>query len=331
MATPRVTIDQLPMQASLEDTNELIVQDSGVTKKLSGLALRNTSSDALLAHINDPTDAHDASAISATPSAAGINGPDVQAQLGQLATLADAGVTQTEGDARYLQLAGGTVSGTLTTTSAIAATGGLTSAGPTVVPTPTLATQATTKGYVDAVDVLKADKTYVDAADALKADKSYVDAQDATKVDKTYVDAADSLKADTVYVDAQDATKADKARTITTVAPLIGGGDLSADRTLAISSAQTSNVGVIQLATQAEVNTGTNAVKAVVPSTLRTSSDARYLQLSGGTVTGPLTANFLTVPIASYFQGTPPDCSVAPTGSSHLTRRITSTPRWRDG
>ena len=34
MATPRVTIDALPEQTVPEDTNLLVIQDSGVTKKM---------------------------------------------------------------------------------------------------------------------------------------------------------------------------------------------------------------------------------------------------------------------------------------------------------
>ena len=307
MATPRVTIDQLPEQTALEDSNMLIVQDSGVTKKLPASTLRAITSDALTAHINDPTGAHPASAISTTPSAAGINGPDVQAQLGQLATLADAGVTQTEGDARYLQLAGGTVSGTLTTTSALAANGGLTSAGPTVVPTPTLATQATTKGYVDAVDVLKADKTYVDAADALKADKTYVDAQDATKVDKTYVDAADSLKADKVYVDAADALKADRTyvdaqdATKASITYVDSADALKADKTYVDSQDATkATIAYVDNkdATKADITyvNSADALKAdktYVDAQLATKmtpaqADTAYVNVNGDTLTGPL-------------------------------------------
>ena len=85
MATPRVTIDQLPIQAAPEDTNEIVVQDAGVTKRLTLGVLQSVPQPALTAHINNPTDAHDASAISATPAGAGIDGANVQAQLGQLA------------------------------------------------------------------------------------------------------------------------------------------------------------------------------------------------------------------------------------------------------
>lgn len=48
------------------------------------------------------------------------------------------------------------------------------------------------------------------------------------------------------------------ARTISTTAPLTGGGDLSANRTLAVSAASTSAAGVVELATNAEALTGTS-------------------------------------------------------------------------
>jgi hypothetical protein len=44
------------------------------------------------------------------------------------------------------------------------------------------------------------------------------------------------------------ASKVDTTRTISTTAPLTGGGDLSANRTLAVSDASTSAKGVVQLA-----------------------------------------------------------------------------------
>lgn len=55
------------------------------------------------------------------------------------------------------------------------------------------------------------------------------------------------------------------SRTISTTAPVTGGGDLSADRTIAVSAASTSAKGVVELATDKETGTG------VVP----TGSDTR--------------------------------------------------------
>lgn len=58
------------------------------------------------------------------------------------------------------------------------------------------------------------------------------------------------------------------SRTISTTAPLTGGGDLSANRTLAISTATTSAIGAVQLATTTEVQTGTDTAKAVTSAAL---------------------------------------------------------------
>ena len=132
MATPRVTIDQLPEQAAAEDTNYVIVQDEGITKKMSMATLKNVTSTPLAAHINATVDAHDATAISAVASGVGVDSATVQGQLSQLATLADAAVTQAEGDARYVNLTGDTMT------------------GPLVLPgAPTVDLHAATKKYVD--------------------------------------------------------------------------------------------------------------------------------------------------------------------------------------
>lgn len=70
-------------------------------------------------------------------------------------------------------------------------------------------------------------------------------------------------------------------RTISTTAPLTGGGDLSANRTLAIDAATTSAVGAVELATTAETQTGTDTARAVTPKAL-----ADTLQPAGRTVSG---------------------------------------------
>lgn len=144
MPTPRVTIDQLPEQAVPEDDNLLIVHDAGITKKLAVSSLKALTSDALVAHLDDVSDAHDASAISATPSGPGVDGPSVQAQLGQLATKADAALNQTEADARYLTLTGGDLSGDLDVAGDIAAN---TFIAPNA---PVINEELTNKAYVDA-------------------------------------------------------------------------------------------------------------------------------------------------------------------------------------
>lgn len=96
MATPRVTIDELPEHLTPVDADLLVVQNAGVSKKMSIDTLKTLSSDALTAHLADTTDAHDASAISATTSGTGVDGITVQAQLGQLAALVGAGGVDAE-------------------------------------------------------------------------------------------------------------------------------------------------------------------------------------------------------------------------------------------
>lgn len=66
-------------------------------------------------------------------------------------------------------------------------------------------------------------------------------------------------------------------RKINTTSPLTGGGDLSADRTLAISAASASDRGAVQLATAAEAAAGTDAVKAVTPAGLKAAFTAANL------------------------------------------------------
>ncbi len=55
------------------------------------------------------------------------------------------------------------------------------------------------------------------------------------------------------------------SRTITTTAPLAGGGDLTADRTLSVAGASTAAAGVVRLATAAERDAGVSAVTAMTP------------------------------------------------------------------
>ena len=132
MATPRVTIDQLPDQATVEDTNYIIVQDTGVTKKLLMSTLRAAPSPPLADHIADTTDAHAASSISTAASGTGVDGTTVQAQLGQLTSLVNTKIDQTAADVRYVNLAGDTMTGPFELAGA-----------------PTIPTHAATKQYVD--------------------------------------------------------------------------------------------------------------------------------------------------------------------------------------
>lgn len=67
-------------------------------------------------------------------------------------------------------------------------------------------------------------------------------------------------------------------RLINTTAPLAGGGDLSADRTLTVGAASEAASGVAEIATQAETNTGTDDVRIVTPLKLKQKSFMKAIQ-----------------------------------------------------
>ena len=83
------------------------------------------------------------------------------------------------------------------------------------------------------------------------------------------------------------AAKAPNARTISTTSPLTGGGDLSANRTLAIDDATTSVKGAVQLSSS---TSSTSTTLAATPSAVKTAYDlaAAALPKSGGTMSGAI-------------------------------------------
>jgi hypothetical protein len=80
------------------------------------------------------------------------------------------------------------------------------------------------------------------------------------------------------------AGKVPTTRTISTTAPLTGGGDLSANRTLAVSDATTTTKGVVELATSGE-----NAANVVVQGNDSRLSDSRA---PNGAASGDLTGTY---------------------------------------
>lgn len=204
MATPRVTIDQLPIQAAPEDTNEIIIQDSGVTKRLSLGALRAAPSQPLLDHIADIDDAHDASAISATASNPNVVGANVQLQLGELAVLVDGKIDQTIADGRYVNINGDTMTGPLI-----------------LVTDPTGALEAATKQYVDNSIMASSEGLTEAEADAL-----YVNVGGDTMVGALLVPATPTSALDAVpkqYVDDQVALQLTQAEADALYLKLVGG------------------------------------------------------------------------------------------------------------
>ncbi len=81
-------------------------------------------------------------------------------------------------------------------------------------------------------------------------------------------------------VDALSALTTPLTRVISTTAPLTGGGDLSANRTLAINAATTAAIGAVQLATDAEASAGTVANKAVTPTGVKAAMVAASVPLA---------------------------------------------------
>lgn len=85
MATPRVTIDQLPEDTTLSGTSWIVVQEGATTKKMSMNTLNAVAQTQLDTHLGDVADVHAASAITAAPNNP-MSGIDVQTQLNQAAT-----------------------------------------------------------------------------------------------------------------------------------------------------------------------------------------------------------------------------------------------------
>ena len=83
------------------------------------------------------------------------------------------------------------------------------------------------------------------------------------------------------------AAKAPTSRTISTTAPLQGGGDLSANRTLSVDAASTTGSGVVQLST---ATNSTSTTLAATPSAVKSAYDLANAALpkSGGTMSGAI-------------------------------------------
>lgn len=110
--------------------------------------------------------------------------------------------------------------------------------------------------------------------------------------------------------------------TISTTAPLTGGGDLSANRTLAISGATDVAVGVVELATAAEVATLTDTTRVVTPATLPLATDLQRGLVELATVTE---ANALTDLTRSITPGTVPLASETQRGVVELATAAETT------
>jgi hypothetical protein len=200
-----IPIDALPEQITAEAGNYLVVQDGVDTKKMLVSVLNTLTDTGLTAHLADASAAHAASAVSAAPNGV-LTGADVQAQLAQAAAAIDTNTTGKQ-----------PLDPDLTTIA------GLT---------------ATTDNVIQSVASAWASRTPAQLKTTLALVKADVGLG---SVDNT----TDMNKPVSTAQAAADALKADKTIAINTTAPLAGGGDLSAARTLTISDFSTSNRGTV--------------------------------------------------------------------------------------
>jgi len=121
-------------------------------------------------------------------------------------------------------------------------------------------------------------------ADATTTVKGAVQLTDSTSSTSTTT-AATPNSVKTAYDLANAATP--KTRLISTTAPLAGGGDLTADRTLSIADASTSVKGAVQLT---DSTSSTSTTTAATPNSVKTAYDlaAAALPKSGGTMSGAI-------------------------------------------
>jgi hypothetical protein len=119
------------------------------------------------------------------------------------------------------------------------------------------------------------------------------------------------------------AAKVPTSRTISTTAPLAGGGDLSANRTLSIADASTTVKGAVQLT---DSTTSTSTTTAATPNSVKTAYDLANAALpkSGGTMTGRIQS--LSLPGAATDPARAGDFGVNASPSLHSLTAFTYDP-----
>lgn len=126
---------------------------------------------------------------------------------------------------------------------------------------------------------LDSDLTAIAALTTTSFGRSLLTQADAAATRTTLGLGTAATTASTAYATAAQGTTADTAvqpaRSISTTAPLTGGGDLSANRTLAVSAASATASGVVELATDAETTTGTDTTRATTPANVAAAITAR--------------------------------------------------------
>jgi hypothetical protein len=89
-------------------------------------------------------------------------------------------------------------------------------------------------------------------------------------------------------LDELDTEKVPSTLSVSTTAPLSGGGDLSANRTLSVTAATEAATGVVELATSAETTTGTDTTRATTPAGVKAVADTKVPTTRTVSTTAPL-------------------------------------------
>lgn len=228
MAAPRVTIDQLPEKTVPAPTDLLVIQDAAVTKKMT---MANViAANGVAAHIGNPTGAHAATAISAASNGPGFDGTNVQVQLGQLASSVN---TLTSSDSADVAALAAHLADAVDAHDASAVS---------VVPASGITATDAQAAFVQVVSRQINTIAPLTGGGDLTANRS-LGVNDFTTSTRGTVPAsgggtANFLRADGAWLPPPGTAGAvvPPTRLINTSAPLTGGGDLSADRTLSISA-----------------------------------------------------------------------------------------------
>jgi hypothetical protein len=213
-----------------------------VEAAIDELATEKTDDSALTTHLNDTSDAHDASAISYA-GGTGMSATDVEAAIDELALSQPPLAEDTHAESTAITSYPSGIS--IMPVSAAADWDGLATDA-------TVTTERTSFGGLQII-------AFADSSFAFRA-------WDTTTPEWSSWQYPVSISTVVTLLLGYVAT----SRTITTTAPLTGGGDLSADRTLAVSAASETASGVAEIATQAETNTGTDDARIVTPLKLKT-------------------------------------------------------------